>query len=236
MKSVITEAKLTKRYNTGDYEYEEHTLVAAVDDKESGSVVLVEMKKQINEAFVGAVGVKQEEEEASEEPKAKKGKKSNVKGKPSVTNDEDKSFGDPAEEVAGDEVESVEDDEATDNEDGDASDNSSEDAEGSEEDSGSEDEGDDEEEEAKPVKANAAKVSRKAKPQAYDREVEQHKRIFSSVLRSVAPEWNKTEGSKVLAKKASVAMGGKPFLDADGEVLESFVSEVKKLMGIKKAK
>lgn len=229
MKSVVTEARLVKRYSTGDYEFEQYELNATVDGKESGAEVLAELKKQINDAFAGNA-------KKTEEPKTKKGKKANGKGKSSTVSDEDESDDDSAEEADDDEVESSDDDEAADDEDGDSSDDSSED---SEEDDESESE--DEEDEPKPAKGKGnkgGKVGSKTKPKAqnYNREVEEHKSLFSSILRSVAPQWNKSDESKAKAKKVSAAMNGKPFLDADGEVLDSFTSEVKKLMSPKKAK
>ena len=233
MKSTVTEAKLTKRMNTGDYSFEEYTLTAQVDVKESGAEVLYELKKQIGEAFIGAMEVTTEEEPKTK--KEKKGKKANGKGKSSTTDNEDESDSDSAEDSSEDEDESSSDNEATDDEDGDSSDDSSDESEEAEE---SEDDSEEEEVAAKPVKgakadkggkAGTTKV-RKAKPQGYDREAESHKALFSSLLGSVAPDWRKSEESKARAKKTSVTMAGKEFLDADGEILESFTAEVKKLM------
>ncbi len=238
MKSEVKEAKLTKRYVTGQYEHEEYTLTAEVLGGESGVKVLTELKLQINEAFIGEASVESEaEEEVQEKPKTKKGKKENGKRKSSIVSDEDEGDSDSAEEADDNEDESADHDEATDSEDGNASDDSSDE---SEEDSEDEEDG---EEDAKPVKGKADKGGkagtkvRKAKPQNYNREVEQHKSLFSGVLRSVAPEWNKSDDSKARAKKTSVQLAGKPFLDADGEVLDSFKAEVKKLMlPVKKSK
>lgn len=86
-------------------------------------------------------------------------------------------------------------------------------------------------EEEKPAKAKKAS---KKKAQTYSRSSEQHKEILSTVLKAVAPDWKKTEEGKANAKKTSMEMEGEEFLDENGEVLESFKSQVKKMMSKKK--
>ncbi len=89
------------------------------------------------------------------------------------------------------------------------------------------------EEKTKP-KAKSKKPKKfKSKAQAYDRANETHKEIFSSLLKSVAPDWKKTPESKVKAKIVSEKLEGEDFLDADGEVLPEFKASVKKAMGKK---
>ena len=226
MKSVITEAKLTKRYSTGDYEFEEFTLSAAVDENESGAVVLSEMKKQINEAFTGEVSSKQ-----TKGPKAKKEEKKDGKAKSNPSDDEDNNDEDSSEENEGNDGESNHDDEAADSEDRDDSDDS---AEESEDEAG----GEDEEKPAKGSKGAGKKSDGeksggkkfKKKPQSYTRDIEQHKEIFSGIVRSIDPEWKKNDNTKAKVKKISVGMEGEAFLDEHGEVLDSFKAEVKKRM------
>lgn len=236
----VTEAKYTRKFNLGDYESEEHSLVAQVEDGETGSEVLISLKEEVIAAHTG-----EKVETKPVKAKQTKEKKNATKPKASVVDDEDTDDEDTTDEDAGIDGEGDQDDEATDDQDGDDSDDSSEDSEDGEEPS---EEGDDEEEQAPakgkraPSKAGAkskeaspakAKGFRK-KPQAYDRNIEQHKEIFSGVLRSVAPDWKKSEITKTKAKKASEAMVGNAFLDENGEVIPEFTAKVKKLMTVKK--
>jgi hypothetical protein len=241
MKSVVTEAKMTKRFNTGEYEFEEYTLGAAVDPKESGTEVLSTLKKQIVDAFTAPTATASEveetkEEETKPEKPAKKAKKEpkNAKSKTSATNDKNSDDEDSAKEDSGDDDESVEDDETPDSEDSDSGDDSADDTEESEEDEGG---SDDEEEVKKPAKKGAksdekggTKKKHKAKPQTYNRSIEQHKEIFSGVLRSVSPDWKKSDKLKALAKQASEEMEGENFLNENGEVIENFKVLVARLM------
>lgn len=230
MRSMISEAKLTKRFNTGDFQFEEYSLGAVVDEKESGAEVLTELKKQINEVFTGEVAVETN-------PPAKVGKKAekkNGKGKPaSAPNDEDANHEDPPGEDAGASIEGVEDDEASDGEDGDDGDDSS--VDGEEDSDGAEDP-------TPPAKAGkggkeaSGKGGKKyvKKPQDYNRSIEEHKNIFSRVLGSVSPDWKKNDVLKAKAKKASESLEGESFLDENGEVLDSFKALVRNLMKVKK--
>lgn len=222
MRSCINEAKITKRYNTGDYEFEEYTLGAIVDEKESGAEVLQELKKQINEAFTGSVSTEKPKQDKKE---SKKEEKKNATAKTSNVDDGSDDDEDAAIEVPANDDEGTEDDEAAVNEDNDGGDDSSDDAEDEEA-----------EEVAKPVKEK--KGGHKKKPQNYNRSIEQHKEIFSGILKSVAPEWKKTDASKAKAKSASESMEGLPFLDDEGNVLESFKTKVSAHMNsqAKKAK
>lgn len=73
----------------------------------------------------------------------------------------------------------------------------------------------------------------KKKPQAYARDNDTHKEIFSGILKAVAPKWKTDPKTKTRAKGASVKLEGSEFLDAEGDVLASFKSSVKKLMAVK---
>jgi len=249
MRSAITEAKLEKRYNTGEYEHEVYTLTAVVDEKESGALVLSEMKKQIHEAYSGQASEVEEEKAApttkSDKKSDKKEEKKNGKSKStkaSVANDEDADDESTEEEDSGDADESDADDEAADSEDSDSDDDSSDDSEESDDDSS-----EDDAEEKSTSKSASKKDSGKSssgkesgkkkfvkKPQAYDRTIEEHKNIFSKQLGFVAPSWKNSDVTKAKAKKVSETLAGTPFLDENGEVLATFKAELKKLMIVKK--
>lgn len=139
-----------------------------------------------------------------------------------------------------------EDDDSDDNDteaDDDQDSTNDEDDSGDEDDSDdSDDEGNDEEPQArrgkkksskKVSKKKAGKKAFKSKPQAYDRENDTHKEIFSGVLKAVAPTWKKDAKLKAKAKSTSVKLEGSDFLDGDGEVLASFKQSVKKSLGVK---
>jgi len=229
MKSMINEAKMTKRYNTGDYEFEEYTLGAVVDERESGVQVLKELKLQINEAFVGkaATPAAEKEETVTEKPK-KKEKKNAKPTKASVIDDETNDDEDSSDADAESYGESTEDDEASDTENGDDSDDSS----------------DESEEDAKPAakaakgkKSDEEKPSKKKfvkKPQTYNRGIEEHKQIFGRLIRSLSPDFNKSDKLKQLVKDVSLEMEGEDFLEENGEVVSTFDAAVKKLMKAKK--
>lgn len=252
----VVEAKFNRRFKVEEYEHEDYSLSAIVEDGETGSEVLLALKAEVSSAFVGA---STSETVAEVKPKSTKGKgpkkqekKLGTKPKTNHADDEDTDDEDTSGEDAGDDGESSEDDETANSEDGDDGDDSSD----TDEDGGEGSESEEEVEEVKPAKGSKREISGKSatkesgkapakeagkktfrkKPQSYNREIEQHKEIFSGVLRSVAPDWKKTEVTKARAKKASEQMAGKEFLDEDGEVLSSFKDAVKKLMSAPKAK
>lgn len=74
--------------------------------------------------------------------------------------------------------------------------------------------------EKKPKRATkkAAKVTN------YDRGLDNHKKLLADVLDKNCPNWKKS-GAKV--KEISVLMEGKPFLNAEGSVIEDFIVEFK---------
>jgi len=223
----ITEAKLTKRFNTGDYEFEEHTLSAVVEN-ESGASVLQCLREQILEAFSGEVSSTKEEKPKAEKKAAKKKEEKKNAKQANPVDDEESDDEVTSSEDSGDADEGAENDEATDSKDRDDSDDSADDGESDETD-----------EEAKPAKSSKAsskpsaekgKKSFKKKPQAYDRSIEQHKDIFSGVVRSVSPDWKKSDELKARAKKSSEEMEGENFLDENGEVYPTFKTMVARLM------
>ena len=224
----ITEAKLTKRFKTGEYEHEEYALSADVESK-SGAAALQYLREQILEAFSGEVTSTKEEKPKAAKKAAKKEEKKNAK-QANPVNDEESDDEATSSEDSGDADEGAENDEATDSKDRDDSDDSADDGESDEADS----------EEAKPAKSSKASSSKpsaekgkksfKKKPQAYDRSIEQHKDIFSGVVRSVSPDWKKSDELKARAKKSSEEMEGENFLDENGEVYPTFRTMVARLM------
>jgi len=83
----------------------------------------------------------------------------------------------------------------------------------------------DEEEEVKPkakAKTTPAPKKKKSKATPYDREEELHKTIFGDCLTEINKKWRTDKKLKLKAQAASRVLNGADFLDADGEVLESF--------------
>lgn len=204
----LTDAKFTKKYNTGNYESEEYSLTAIVEETESAVGVLTSLKSLVADAFAG------EDSTAKVEAPKKAAKKAAKKVEP-----------------VAEEIEDEDDDEALapEQEETEDSDDDEEIMEESEE--------DEEEEEEVPVKKKASSSPGKKfkkKEQVYSRTNEQHKVLFSSTLKAVAPDWKKTDAGKAKAKTVSQKMEGKAFLDENGEVVAEFKAEVKKLMAAKK--
>jgi hypothetical protein len=69
------------------------------------------------------------------------------------------------------------------------------------------------------VVAKKAKVVTKLKSTAYDRTLDTHKKLLSTFLDANSPGW-KTKLAK--AGEASTSLVGTPFLDGEGEMLQSF--------------
>lgn len=233
----VTDAKYTKRFNLGDYSHEEYSLTGIIEEGEDGTAALVELREAVQAAFAMEKAAEKKEETTKQPKKGKKNAKQSAK--PNHSNDEDSNDEDSEEQDAGHDDEGNQDNEASDLEDDDNGDDSSDSNEASED-------GDESEEvvsassrkasskkSAKEKPAESKKSFRK-KPQAYNRGIEQHKEIFSSALRSVAPNWKKDEASKKKAKSASEQLEGTDFLDESGVVLPSFLEAVKKLMTGKK--
>lgn len=63
----------------------------------------------------------------------------------------------------------------------------------------------------------------------YDRTLDTHKNLLGQFLDKSYPKWRVSENLKK-ASEASKALSGTPFLDADGEILESFKAEFSKMM------
>lgn len=229
---ILEKVTIKRRFVTGEYEFVEIEGTATPEGKESLEALARKLTVSMEEFIEGAT---QEPEQTKPAAKAATKGKKNANTKTDTTDDEESHDDSDEESNDGAASESSEDDEAADSEDSDDSDSESDDSEG--------DDSDDEEE--KPVKKasgkkpaaskeKGSKKSFKKKPQSYNRTIEQHKEIFSGILKSINPKWNKSDVTKTKGKNASVKMDGKEFLDEDGEVLESFTAEVKKLMAVKK--
>lgn len=201
----VTEVRYMRRNNLGNYEHEEISMSAVIEEDEDHMDAVAGLRQDVVAALSGEKAATVEAPEAEEEKKpAKTGK-----GKKAPKVEEQ-----PEEE----EPEAEDDDEKT--------------ADPEEEETEEEPEEEPEEEE-KPAPAKGGKKFKK-KPQSYSRASEQHKEIFSSVVKSIAPEWKKSDDLKKKAKDASQSMEGKDFLDDSGEVLSEFKDAVKKLLTGKK--
>lgn len=175
----VTEASLIKRYNTGDFEYEEYSLVAQLDEEESASAALLFLKEEIKTAYAGKA-IEKQKEEGPKNDSAPKKKKASKKKETEVAEPEET---EEAEEVAAEET--------------------------------------------------PKKKKKKVSPQTYDRTNEKHKAILSGILKSVAPNWKKSDALVKKAKRLSKEMQGKDFLDDNGEIYKSFKNTVKKYMSAK---
>jgi len=72
-------------------------------------------------------------------------------------------------------------------------------------------------------------VKKAVKETNYDRTLDTHKNLLGQFLDKSYPKWRVSENLKK-ASEASKALSGTPFLDADGEILESFKAEFSKMM------
>ena len=88
-----------------------------------------------------------------------------------------------------------------------------------------------EEETPAPVKKKASKKTTKKAPAkkkniAYDRDVEAHKTAFGGLALEIEPTWQTVPEMKVKVKQMSVSMAGKPMYSGEGDILESFKTEL----------
>ena len=212
MKNV--ELRFNRRYNVGQYEHEDYTIVAQLEEGDSSVEALAQMKASVEAAFAGESGGEPGADAADKPATTGKGKKDKKsKPAPTTTQEEEEETEEIEEETGGEETE-----EETETE------------EEVETEETEEEETETEEEEIEDPPPKKGKTFKK-KPQAYQRENKTHKDIFSSVLKKVAPKWKSSFESKAHAKKVSQKLNGKDFLDENGKVLSSFEAEAKKLMG-----
>lgn len=210
----VTEAKFTRRYNVAQYEHEEYTVGAVVEDGDDVIEVLTQLKADVEAAHAGEAPVTEDKP-----AKSKKKKSTTVESNEDETGDDDTETDDSETDSDSDIPEDETDEDNTE----------TDDSEGTEE----------EEEPPKTTKGKKAAAPKdkkkfKKKPQAYQRANEAHKELFSGVLKAVAPNWKAKETTKVLAKKVSQKMEGTDFLDEDGKVFPSFKELVRKHMSVKK--
>jgi flagellar biosynthesis GTPase FlhF len=82
-------------------------------------------------------------------------------------------------------------------------------------------------EEEKVVEKKKTTVKLKVKLTPYDRNLEIHKKLFKGLLDSNFPTW---KSKPATAKEASVQLEGEDFLNAEGEIVESFKTLLKKAL------
>lgn len=229
MKIKVTELKFARRFRTGEYEHEDYSVAVSVEEGDI-SKVFSKLKMDVNSAFTGeeSPSLSSEPEMSDEKEEtsipAVTGRKKKAKKKTKMAPKEEEET--PEEEMDDEEPSTAEEEEE-----------GAPEEEGSDEEASDEDEDEDEEtsdeEEEEVAPARAAKKKKKVfkkKPQVYTRSSEQHKEIFSRIVKSVSPDWKKTDEGKKKAKMASQKMEGIEFLDDAGEVLPEFKAQVKKLM------
>jgi hypothetical protein len=205
----VNEVKYARKFNTGNYESEEYSVTATVEDGENANEVFAKLKEEVIAARTGqTTGTTAMSADSAEE----------VEEQEVVVEEEQVEEQD--EEVVEEESEEVEEETAE---------------EEVEEDESEEEEV----EEEVPVKAAKGKKAAatgkgkktfKPKTQTYSRKNETHKEIFSKVLSAVAPDWRKSKEAKDHARKVSEKMDGTDFLDEDGNVFPSFKELVRKAM------
>lgn len=199
----ISEAKFVRRYNVGQYEHEEYSLTAVVEDDDKAVEVLMKLKKDVAAAYSGVC-----EDEASE---PEQDPQDTVPVEQPEEEEEEQDIFDGEEET-----EDTEDEEEVE-----------EPAPAKKSKATPTKAG------AKTGSGSPAKKNLKKKPPTYSRSNETHKELFSDVLKGVAPDWKKSAVTKAKAKVVSMDMEGEEFLDEDGNVLPAFKQAVKKLMGKK---
>ena len=215
----------TRRFNLGNYEHEEYTVSAAVE--ETDAVTTIAQLKGAIEAAKSADAIPWPDASETIDKSGKQktgaakptGKKAAPKKAAKPTDDED--------ETEEDEEEDLEDEEETDD------DSETEESEEDEE----ETDGDEDEEESPakgskvakkaPAKKAAGKTFKK-KGTAYSRNSDLHKKLFVETIKEVmGDKFMATNSAK--AKAISIKLEGADFLDADGEVTDTFKAEIKKL-------
>lgn len=80
-------------------------------------------------------------------------------------------------------------------------------------------------------KVTKKKVTSKKKNIAYDRDVKAHKTQLGKLLHENFPGWKEDEDMAANAKEASMSLAGVDFLDAEGNVLDSFIEALTEAMG-----
>jgi hypothetical protein len=209
----FTVVKYGRRFNMGNYEAEDLSAEIAVEEGEDATEALGVLKEWVenNRTRVDAAETDEEAEETDEEEDVPPAKKKKASKKTKVVEED--------EDGEDEELEDMEDDEEAE-----------EDEEDEDEESDEEEESDeDEAEEPKSKKKAPAKKTFKKKGTVYDREDQLHKKLFVEACTAATgvKDWVKKNASK--AKTVSVKLNGTDFLDADGDVVDTFKAAIKKL-------
>ena len=217
----VTEAKFTRRYNVGQYEHEEFTVTAMLDDKDDVVETLTMLKYDVESAHTGegsstsSAERGQDEEETSEETKpAKAGKKS------SKSDTTTRGKGSKATTT---ETENETQDETSDEDDGE----DQEAGDDGEEETIDDEEGNEEEEEKPKKTQSPGKKPLKKKGSPYSRSNETHKSLLAKEFRKHFPDWKENAKREAKAKKFSRDSDGKDFLDGEGNIIPEFVKALK---------
>jgi len=206
----------TRRFNHGNYEHSEYTVEAILDESGDDSVpeCLVELKKMVAEAHaqedLGSPATTTDKEAKGKGGKADKNKDKEEKGKAGKGKAQTK----PADPEPEEEVEEEVEEEA-------------EEEEGQEVEEEVEEETEEEPPKGKTGKSPGGKF--KAKGTVYSRTNDTHKKLFSDKLTElIGKGWSKNEQTAAKALAVSKKLEGTEFLDAEGEILDSFIAAIKK--------
>ncbi len=208
----VTEIKYARKVNLGNYEAEEFSVTAVLDEDEGDTKNMVGAFDELKKGVMSAVSSDPVDAETEEEDETSAASTKNSPGKkkpgpkPKKKKDEEEA---EEEEETEEETEAEEESEE----------------EESEEEEETEEEAE-EEEETKP----AAKGKGKSKAATYDRANETHKKLFAEQLTKINAKWNKDAGLKEKAKKMSAKLQGKDFMDRQGNLMAPFLAELKKGM------
>ena len=206
MKSTVTEIKYGRKFNLGDYQSEEISLVAALEPGEDALEALAELKGMVMAAHEGEESTTnaQPSKEAVEE-EDKQPEDGGSDDEPSTQDDDD----------ARQESESQEDE-------GEVQESKA--GKGSSKAKG----------QGKPSSQGSS--GRKAKTKVggkLDRNNTVHKDLFGKLLDEKYDGWRQSAPKKAKASKILDKLNGTEFLDGDGEILMSFKKEVAKLFALK---
>lgn len=204
MKSTVTEIKYGRKFNMGDYQSEEISLVAALEPGEDALEALAELKGMVMAAHEG------EESQTNAQPS---------KG---AVEEEDKQ---PEDGGSDDEPSTQDDDDAS-------QESESQEDEGEVQESkagkGSSKAKGQSSSEGSSGRKTKTKVGGKL-----DRTNTVHKDLFGKLLDEKYDGWRKSAQKKAKASKILDKLNGTEFLDGDGEILMSFKKEVAKLFALK---
>jgi hypothetical protein len=217
----VTEAKFTRRYNVGQYEHEEFTVTAMLDDKDDVVETLAVLKSDVEAAHKGEASADSSREPGREEPETSEETKPAKAGKKSSKSDTTtRGKGSKATTT---ETESETQDETSDEEDGE----DQEAGDDGEEETIDDEEGNEEEEEKPKKTQSPGKKSLKKKGSPYSRSNETHKSLLAKEFRKHYPDWKENAKREAKAKKFSRDSDGKEFLDGEGNILPEFVKALK---------